>query len=118
MYMHENNHHASLALPAIQLPSPTCDMCCSLDSLVGDCLPDIALLAWLIVHAVEVDLFAESLSPLDVPHLQAKSRTQYSQKPAAEVYNDAEGLASLKVWVLQQLRSRSACNSSRGKTDM
>ena len=71
MYMHTNNHHAILALPD-SCHSLTRDMCCSLDSLIGDCLPDIALLAGLIVHAVEVNLFAESLSPLDVPHLQAK----------------------------------------------
>ena len=67
---------------ATQLPSLTCDMCCSLDSLIGDCLPDVALLAWLVVLAVQVNLFAESLSPLDVPHLQAKSRTRCFQMPA------------------------------------
>ena len=80
-----------------QLPSLTGNMCCSLDSLIGDGLPDIALLAWLIVLAVQVDLFAESLSPLDVPHLQAKSRTWCSHKPATEVYNDAKGLAPLET---------------------
>ena len=101
-----------------QLPSLTGNMCCSLDSLIGDCLPDIALLAWLIVLAVQVNFFAKSLSPLDVPHLQAKSCTRCSHKPASKVYNDAKGLPLLKLPLLRQLRSRSACNSSRGKVDL
>ena len=105
MYMHTAHHHASPALPNI-CHSLTCDMWCSLDSLIGDCLPNIALLAWLIVLAVEVNFFAKRLSPLDVPHLHARSRTQYSQKPAFKAYNNAEGLAPLNLPVLHQLKKQ------------